>query len=297
MNNEYLIKTKSVLEDLNKCLNDSQRDGFYEVNSNIHSLMFDGHTLKSEFSMILPNKVSGYFTNMMWNISQTGAYFGSNIKGYSVDNIKKCVDEIVSVLDQEILKTEQIEKNDFHTNILTACSLMQTNLVYHDRKDRSGNDIIVEEDHRNYYIRDLLDFKGLYVRGQEHQGTSPKGGGAGEVDLLICRTELQSKIYLEGMNLSSVEKSKIAEHYEKLFLYDASGNKNNYLLSYVKVGDFNAFCKKYKDYFEGYNGKTKCEKIAEIVSDYANIKILLSESRHKENKIFTYHILILFEQY
>ncbi len=297
MNKEYLLKTKSVLDDLKKCLNDSQRGGFYEINSNIYSLMFDGPTLKSGFSMILPNKVSGYFTNAMWNISQTGAYFGTIINGFRVDDIQKCIDDIVSVLDKEILKEEQIDKNDFNTNILTACALMQANLVYHDRKDHRGNTIIVEEDHRNYYIRDLLDFKGLYVRGQEHQGISPNGGAAGEVDLLVCRTELQPKIFLEGMNLDSLNKSTIDKHYEKLFLYDASGYKNNYLLSYVKVDDFESFCKKYKEHFDGYNGKIKCERIIEFPSDFAKIKIFLSESKHGENTIYTYHILIFFEQF
>ena len=297
MNKDYLLKTKSVLGNLKKCLNDPRRVGFHDYNSSIYSLMFNGYILKSEFSMILPDEVSGYFTNMMWNIERTGAYFDSNINGYHVDKIEKCIDEIIMALDKEILKEEQIDKNDFYTNLLTACSLMQTNLVYHDRTDRRGNSIIVDEDHRNYYIRDLLDFKGLYVRGQEHQGISPNGGAAGEVDLLVCRTELQPKIYLEGMNLDYLDRKDIAKHYEKLFLYDTSGNKNNYLLSYVKANDFDGFCEKYKDFFDSYNGRTKIEKIVNLPLDYAKIKVYLSESKHSESTINTYHILILFEQW
>lgn len=297
MNKEYLIKTKSVLEDLKKSLNDKERKGFYGVNSNIYSLMFDGYTLKPDFSMLLENNVAGYFTNMMWNISRTGAYFGDAISGYRVIDIIECVDVIISVLDENIRKEIQIDENDFYINLLTACSLMQTNLVYHDRKDRKGKDIIVEEDHRNYFLRDLFDFKGLYVRGQEHQGISSNGKAAGEVDLLVCRTEHQSKIYVEGMNLCYVNADKIDEHYKKLFKYDSSINKNNYLLSYVTVDDFDEFCKKYKKYFEEYNGINKCVEVVEIKSDYANIKVLQSKSIHNEEDIYTYHFLILFEKY
>lgn len=296
MEKDYLIKTKSVLVDLKNCLNDKKRKNFYGTNSNIYSLMFDGYTLKPDFSMILPNDVSGYFTNMMWNISRTGAYFDSEISGYKVEDIIECLNSIIDILDREVLKKMQIDKNDFYTNLLTACSLMQSNIVYRERKDRKGQNIVVEEDHRNYFLRDLFDYKGLYVRGQEHQGTSLNGNSAGEVDLLVCRTDLQPKIYLEGMNLESVDKTIIKKHYEKLFLYDASGNKNNYLLSYVKVKDFEAFCANYKSYFDNYSGTTKCESIVEMPSDYTNIKVFLSESKHGEDVICTYHILILFTE-
>lgn len=61
MDKDYYAKTKSVLEDLIKCLKTSSRDGFYGVNNNIYSLMFNDHELKSEFSIILPNEVAGFF--------------------------------------------------------------------------------------------------------------------------------------------------------------------------------------------------------------------------------------------
>lgn len=300
MDKDYYAKTKSVLEDLIKCLKTSSRDGFYGVNNNIYSLMFNDHELKSEFSIILPNEVAGFFSNMMWDISQTGAYFSSKIAGYNVSDIIKCSNAIISVLDKEILKEIQTDTYGFYNNLLTACSLMQDNIVYHDRTEKIGKEehkIIVKEDYRNYFLRDLFDFKGLYVRGQEHQGVSPKGGGAGEVDLLICKTDSQPKIYLEGMNLDSLNSSKIDEHYEKLFLYDASINKNNYLLSYVTVASFENFCTNYKNHFENYKGEHQCSKVNEIPSEYSNIKVILSETKKGEDTIYTYHVLVLFEKY
>ena len=99
------------------------------------------------------------------------------------------------------------------------------------------------------------------------------------------------------MNLYSVESSKIEEHYEKLFLYNASVNKNNYLLSYVNVVNFESFAVNYKTFFEKYLGKTRCSSIEEVASDYANIKVFLSKSICNGETINTYHILALFEQY
>lgn len=294
---KYLEKTKSVLEDLIKCLNDRQRKGFYETNSNICSLMFDGAILKPDFSIILPNDAAGYFTNIMWNIRNTGAYAGNSIGGYGIPDIIKCVKIIVECIDKEIFKGTETDKRDFLTNLLSACSLMQNNYFCHDKIDASGKPDIVDEDFRNYYLRDLFDYKGLYVRGQEHQGVSPNGKGAGEVDLLICRTELQEKIYIECMNLHSLEATKINYHYTKLFPYDASMNENNYLVSYVTVSDFGDFFSKYKAHFEKYSGNNKCEKISEKESGFANIKILITESKINKKSIFTYHVLVFFEKY
>ena len=79
MNINYLSKTKCALEDLIKCLDDKERTEFNEINAEIYSLMFNGNTLKKDFSMILSNEVSGNFSVMMWNISKTGAYFGTKI--------------------------------------------------------------------------------------------------------------------------------------------------------------------------------------------------------------------------
>ena len=297
MDKDCILKTKSILKDLIDCLSSTNRNGFYEINSNIYSIMFDGPTLKPIFSMILPNKLSGYFANIMWNISQTGAYFSDIIGGYRVTDILECVCQINEFLDKEMFKTIAVDESDFLTNLLTACSLMQTNIANHDRKDYKGQKITVSEDIRNYYLRDLFDFKGLYVRGQEHQGASLKGVGSGEVDILICKTDIQPKIYIEGMNLNSVNSTLIDSHYEKLFLYDSSINKSNYLLSYVSVLDFNSFCTNYKKHFLDYAGKSRCECVNDVPSDYANIKVFVSKSIHEGNEINTYHVLILFEEY
>ena len=297
MEKEYLIKTRSVLQDLVDCLHSQSRKNFYSVNANIYSLMFDGPTLKPSFSIMLPNELSGYFTNMMWSISRTGAYFGNVINGYQIKDIVGCIEKILSSLDKELLKLATIDKNDFYTNLITACSLMQTNYFYHTRVDSDGKRISVCEDCRNYFLRDLFDYRGLYVRGQEHQGVSPNGKGSGEVDILVCRTGLQPKIYIEGLNLGSLESNKIDNHYEKLFLYDSSMNAINYLVSYVETSDFERFCCGYKEHFEKYKGNSKCSIINDVPTDYANIKVFVSASLHEGKSISTYHVLAYFETY
>ncbi len=290
MDVNYLKKTKSSLENLIKCLEDRQRKGFHNIISVIKSLMFNGADLKVDFSMIIPEKAAGDFPQMIWDINYTGAYYGAVINGYNVLDVVEITREIINAIDCEILKEIETDNKNFLTNLLTACSLMQSNYYYHDTIDENGKEYVVKEDYRNYYLRDLFDFKGLYVRGQEHQGSSPSGRAAGEVDLLICHTELQEKIYVEGMNLHSLEAGTINDHYNKLFDYDASLNKNNFLVSYVVVSDFEDFLSKYKKHFEKYQGENKCESIAEETSDLANIKVLISKSIHrdKNNKHISY---------
>ena len=102
MDNKYLEKTIECLKDLNKCLNDDDRKGFYGINNNIYSLMFNDAYLKPEFTLMLPNHLSGYFASIMWSISRTGAYFGPVISSYKVEDIKKCINELILELEKNL---------------------------------------------------------------------------------------------------------------------------------------------------------------------------------------------------
>ena len=296
MDKKYLEKTKSFLQDLINCLNTKERNEFLSIISNIKSLMFNvTNELLPDFTLILSNNLSGYFSTMIWNIILSGAYYGDKINGYKVEDIIKCTQEIIKALDIEINKLEEKEIKSFNDDFLKACSKLQSRIIYHDKKEQSGKVSKTLENKRTDYLKDILEAKGYKATSQEREGISSTGKDAGEVDLLITDSELQYKIYIECMNLNCLNKNYIETHYEKIFLYDLSLNKNNYLVSYVTVSDFEEFCNKYQDYFEEYDGKTKCSTTVECDTNFANIKMFITKSIHNGVSIKTNHILINLE--
>lgn len=98
---------------------------------------------------------------------------------------------------------------------------------------------------------------------------------------------------IEALTLFCVDRNYIAEHINKLFLYDTWGLPNNYILVYVENHDFAKFKKKYKDYISQYEYKypvkylrvKEREKYAEMA--VFDVEILRNE---KESKII--HILL-----
>lgn len=86
------------------------------------------------------------------------------------------------------------------------------------------------EDDMNDYLRDLLDAIGYIVRDQTRQGTSNGGKQAGEVDILVRNENIPFAI-IEALKLSSVNKSYISKHIDKIYKYDTLGNKCNFIIS------------------------------------------------------------------
>ena len=238
MEKEVLIKAQSCVQDFVDYLNNKSKSTLYGVIANINSFMFDGvNGLKNDFAMLLPNELSGRFAVMMWNLRDPNPCSKYEINGFKVSYIKNLLQDVINNFDSKIQEIEEEKNMNFIDVLIDICSSLQANITYRDTKDSSGYIVKVSEDKRTYYLRDMLSNKGINIKSQEHQGISENGIGSGEVDLLIYDKE-QPKIYIECMNLNCLDKNYIKSHYEKLFLYDASINKTNYLISYVTVKNF-----------------------------------------------------------
>ena len=151
-----------------------------------------------------------------------------------------------------------------------------------------------KENDRNTYFRNMLSANKHYiVNDQTLNGTSNNQKAAGELDLLIKNSKEMPIAIIEALTLSYVNKNYIAEHINKLFLYDTWGLSNNYILVYVENHNFAAFKKTYKDYISQYEykypvkylGVEEREKYAEMA--VFDVSILRNE---KESKIT--HILL-----
>ncbi len=167
------------------------------------------------------------------------------------------LDEYKDLMPEDLyVKYNNIEKNldlkiskkiniPFLQHIYNACIKLQANDFYKDKKVNSKYKNVIE-DVRNDYIRDLLKTSNYYVQDQTRQGQSEKKKSSGEVDIKVEFSEMELTI-VEAMNLYSVDKNYITKHINKVFKYDTLGNKENYILSYVRVVKFKEFWDKYKE--------------------------------------------------
>lgn len=148
------------------------------------------------------------------------------------------------------------------------------------------------ENRRNDYIRDLLDAMGYSVRDQTRQGTSNGGKEAGEVDILVRKEDLPFSI-IEALNLSSISEAYICEHINKIYKYDTFGNSCNFIISYVKTGDFLNFWNKYLNFIVSFHYPFELiEFTVPQKNQYSELKWAVIKLNR--NGIFTtlYHIVI-----
>jgi hypothetical protein len=108
-----------------------------------------------------------------------------------------------------------------------------------------------DENSRNTVVSLLLGTRGYRVKDQTLWGVSATGKGMGELDVKIEDEKGRTVFIIEALNLSSFNTSEIDRHVKKIFeKYDCSGLKENYILVYATVKDFDEFCRKYREHIE-----------------------------------------------
>jgi hypothetical protein len=132
-----------------------------------------------------------------------------------------------------------------------------------------------KEDFINNRFRDALVFKDYAVGDQSRGGESESAKSVGERDLVIRNKDTSiTESILEGLIFKN--KIKVIEHYKKLIhKYDTVGNKQNYLLIYVKEVDFVGAWDKYTRYFEDFEEEeTEKENLKMGTTKYKNMIII-----------------------
>lgn len=128
------------------------------------------------------------------------------------------------------------------------------------------------------YIRDILHTLNYIVLDQTQRGQSATGLQAGEVDLLVCDSEMIPTVIIEALVLDSINTANIKLHIDKVSGYDANGLKKNIILSYVHSADFQDFSKRYKNYIEEADIIYKLMDIVDISNPrFSEIRILTSK--------------------
>lgn len=180
--------------------------------------------------------------------------------------------------------TKEQSQDAFVRNIIRACLNLQARKIYSDSS----------EDERNDYIGDILGAIGYSIKDQTRRGSSPTGKDSGELDIFVSKDGLPFTV-VEAMNLNSVNTSYIDEHLNKLFSYDTSGNKFNVCISYVKVGNFASFYKKYTDHVSNYCYPSPILSVDTSIDDdygYSELRVMKTIHNRSGKEFILYHICI-----
>ncbi|MGE5340122.1 MAG: COR domain-containing protein [Candidatus Omnitrophota bacterium] len=152
-----------------------------------------------------------------------------------------------------------------------------------------------DENSRNTVLSLLIGTRGFRTKDQTLWGISESGIRVGELDIKIEDESGRAISIIEALNLDSCEEDKINRHVNKLLHnYDCNGLKENYLLIYASVKDFEKLCKTYREHIDHMNyGSYSLNANIEFTKTGFN-KIVAFRSRHKCNsgEMVLYHILV-----
>jgi hypothetical protein len=154
-----------------------------------------------------------------------------------------------------------------------------------------GKSTIRLEDERNDFLDNMLDSAGYRTKDQTRFGFT-EAQNLGENDVQILNDEGIVYSIIESMNLDGIDKSYMEKHWKKIFKYDAVGLKENFILTYASVKNFNGFWGKYKQ------ALLKCEfeypivKGYDIDVDFADMRIFKTRHIRNEMEVYINHIAI-----
>jgi hypothetical protein len=149
------------------------------------------------------------------------------------------------------------------------------------------------ENDRNSFIAELLTARGYIVKDQIRWGSSASGKAPGELDMLIETPDGHAVSIVEALNLKNLDRTEIARHFQKLFLYDASGLGNNYILVYAESDDFIGLWRKYLAFLPTIETKYKIQGPLQTgKSPYTDIKIARTIHNRHDRQTAVYHLFI-----
>lgn len=149
------------------------------------------------------------------------------------------------------------------------------------------------EDSRNTFMALLLASKGLFVKDQSRWGVSASSKSQGEVDIKIESLDPNYKTIIEAFILRNLDRTVIKSHVQKLFGYDPSGFKQNFILVYSEADDFSDLWEKYLSYITKIDFPYRRVKGPEIIAtSYAEIKAACVHFDREGEETLVYHIFI-----
>lgn len=170
--------------------------------------------------------------------------------------------------------------------LLAACMRMQGDRLYWPP---------CIEDDRNTFISNQLEASGYQVKDQTKRAISAKGILAGEIDIFVLDQKKFPFTIIEALNLTSLDRTNLTIHLDKVFNYDSNGNKANFMLIYYDGKNFMGFSDKYYNYIAEEHNFHYARQSAEKHDWIPQSNIKLYETKHMMNGtiVSLYHIVLL----
>lgn len=169
-------------------------------------------------------------------------------------------------------------------DILYSCIKLQGEQKYSGSK--------ANENERNRYISNLIEARGFSVKDQTQWSSSNSGKDSGEIDIMVTEKNGIPKSIIEALNLNSLKKEYTSIHLNKLFKYDTTGLKCNYIIIYYEANNFNDFWKKYCEFIDKFTFEYEITKKEVVEKPFSDIKIYLTTHLRNDKKIKLYHIAV-----
>lgn len=207
-----------------------------------------------------------------------------------LDSFKRSLDQsnVSEAIYNLICAMQRLTPTKLLDGVVYSCIKLQANSAYKN----------CIEDVRNDYIRDLLLAQKYQVSDQTRQGTSQEGKSAGEIDILILENNKPYSLF-EALNLDSLNRSYLDNHIDKIYKYDTLGYRYNFIVSYVRIKDFNTFWTKYINHIKEYKYPHPLDSVDENIDDrycYPNLKIAATSLIRNGMITTLYHICVLMQE-
>lgn len=90
-----------------------------------------------------------------------------------------------------------------------------------------------------------------------------------------CNVKKNNRVPNKDFLIDSVQERYISNHIDKIYGYDIKGYRTNYLIAYVRSGDFSGFVNRYTDFVVNYD--YKFEKVGCLVNEekqYPELRVI-----------------------
>lgn len=279
---EFEIKPSNISKFIDKIVTSTKGEGYIVIGVTRRNNDYIVNGISRRFNIDVI--ISTAMDNLLYKPYVENQMLSLDGKNICVIYVRKPVD-----YRKKVSVREKSKENFLLEDLYAACLKLQRNQLYNN----------VTEDERNDYIRDLLETRG-YSRGynvkdQTRQGKSYAGKKSGEIDLLIQNEKGLPIAIIEALILKSFDVNYLDKHIDKIYLYDTSGNKFNFIVSYVMVKDFESFFNKYSEHIKKYQYPYELIEVDEKVDDkyqYSDIRIIITTHNRNGKESLLYHICV-----
>jgi small GTP-binding protein len=175
--------------------------------------------------------------------------------------------------------------------------LLQSLLVSVSQLQGKALSIHPDENSRTGFVAQLLKARGFVVQEQALWGRSEAGENLGELDLKIDDEKGKALAVCEAFNLSSLDRTTISRHLQKIFGYDANGLPEDFILVYADSKNFEGLWKKYCAYLAEVDYPfALLGKVEQLETHMAEINCARTVHSRRDKQTSLYHVFINMEK-